>query len=87
MATPFTDEFKNFMKRGDTTGYGNFGEKLFVMLVDTPFYNGEPRSEPIAYRDLLITELLDNGLELEEWSPLSGTHLSTMYSQFIFVRT
>ena len=85
MDTPFHDELGNFMTRRDTTGFGNFGEKLFVMLVDTPFYNGEAKSEPIAYRDILITELLGD-FELEEWSQLPGSKLSKMYSQFIFVR-
>ena len=85
--TPFHDSLGNFMTRGDTTGFGNFGEKLFVMLVDTPFYNGEPRSEPIAYRDLLITELCEQGFRLDLWSQVSGSPLSAMYSQFIFVRT
>jgi len=87
MDTPFHDELGNFMTRKDTTGFGNFGEKLFVMLVDTPFYNGEPRSEPIAYRDLLITELCEQGFRLDMWTPVSGSTLSAMYSQFIFVRT
>jgi hypothetical protein len=85
MDTPFHDELGNFMTRRDTTGFGNFGEKLFVMLVDTPFYNGEAKSEPIAYKDLLITELLGD-FELDEWSQLPGSKLSKMYSQFIFVR-
>jgi ubiquinone/menaquinone biosynthesis C-methylase UbiE len=87
METPFKDELGNFIVRKDTTGFGNFGEKIFVMLVDTPFYNGEAKSEPIAYKDILITELLENGFQLEEWSPLEGTHISRMYSRFIFVRT
>lgn len=87
METPFKDELGNFFVRKETTGFGNFGEKVFVMLVDTPFYNGEAKSEPIAYRDILITELLENGFQLEEWVPLNGTKLSTLYSRFIFVRT
>jgi len=87
MDTPFKDELGNFMIRKDTTGFGNFGEKLFVMLVDTPFYNDEAKSEPIAYRDTLITELQELGLHLELWENLTGTKLSSMYSRFIFVRT
>ena len=87
MDTPFKDELGNFMIRKYTTGFGNFGEKLFVMLVDTPFYNDEAKSEPIAYRDTLITELQEMGLHLELWENLTGTKLSSMYSRFIFVRT
>jgi mRNA capping enzyme len=87
MDTPFKDELGNFMIRKDTTGFGNFGEKLFVMLTDTPFYNGEAKSEPIAYKDTLITELHELGLRLESWKNLTGSKLSSMYSQFIFVRT
>ena len=88
MCTPFQDDLGNIMKRSESnTGFGNFGEKLFVMLTDTPFYNGEFRSEPIAYKDLLITELHEHGVQLESWEPIHGTQVSRMYSQFIFVRT
>ena len=87
MGTPFHDELGNFMiRKEETTGSGNFGEKLFVMLVDTPFYNGEPKTEPIGYKDLLITELLEYGIHLDTWTHLTGSRLSNMYSQFIFVR-
>ena len=87
MSTPFHDEHGNIMKRrDDASGFGNFGEKLFVLLADTPFYNGEFKTEPIAYKDLLVTELFEQGVHLEEWKSLSGTRLSKMYSQFIFVR-
>ncbi len=88
MRTPFADDLGNVMKRNETTtGFGNFGEKIFVMLADTPFYNGEFRCEPIAYKDMLITELWEHGVHLEEWKQVSGSPLSQMYSQFIFVRT
>jgi SAM-dependent methyltransferase len=87
MKTPFSDPLGNYMLRKDDTGYGNFGEKLFVNLADTPFYADGPKSEPIAYKDLLITELWEQGIELQEWKPLTGNPLSKMYSQFIFVRT
>ena len=87
MKTPFSDPLGNYMLRKDDTGYGNFGEKLFVNLADTPFYADGPKSEPIAYKDLLITELWEQGIELQEWKQLTGNPLSKMYSQFIFVRT
>jgi SAM-dependent methyltransferase len=87
MGTPFHDEHGNTMKRKEeTTGSGNFGEKLFVLLADTPFYNGEFRCEPIAYKDLLVTELWEQGVYLEEWRNLTGSKLSKMYAQFIFIR-
>jgi hypothetical protein len=87
MKTPFSDPLGNYMLRKDDTGYGNFGEKLFVNLADTPFYADGPKTEPIAYKDLLITELWEQGIELQEWKPLTGNPLSKMYSQFIFVRS
>jgi SAM-dependent methyltransferase len=87
MATPFKDEFENFMSRGDATGYGNFGEKLFVRLVDTPFYKDGPKSEPIAYKDLLITHLEDIGIRLVLWESLEKYDISKLYSRFIFVCT
>jgi len=88
MSTPFRDELGNVIKRNEsTTGFGNFGEKIFVMLADTPFYDGEFKSEPIAYKDLLVTELWEQGVQLESWTQVPGTSLSRLYSQFIFVRT
>jgi len=85
MNTPFRDSMGNAMTRGENTGFGNFGEKLFVMLADTPFYNGMFRKEPIAYKDLLITQLTKMGLRLEQWKQLEGYPITQMYSQFIFV--
>jgi SAM-dependent methyltransferase len=87
MNTPFKDDLGNFVSRNmDTTGFGNFGEKAFVFLANTPFYNDGPRPEPIAYKDLLITYLEKSGIKLVEWKPLeTGWKLSTLYSEFIFV--
>lgn len=85
MSTPFKDELGNFMSRGQNTGYGNFGEKLFVKLTDTPFYKDGPKSEPIAYKDLLVTHLEDLGLRLITWESLDRYSISRMYSKFIFV--
>ena len=82
--TPFEDEMGNFfiMK---SSPFGGFGEKLFVRLVDTPYYEDGPKSEPIAYKDLLITHLEDMGFTLKSWEGLSGNKISDMYSKFIFV--
>ena len=46
--TPLVDDRGNFFKLKEH-GNGGFGEKLFVHLVDTPFYADGPRSEPVAY--------------------------------------
>jgi SAM-dependent methyltransferase len=87
MATPFKDHMNNFMSRGETTGYGNFGEKVFVQLADTPFYKDGPKSEPIAYKDLLITHLEEIGIRLVLWESLEKYDISKLYSRFIFVCT
>lgn len=87
MATPFKDEFNNFMIRGDNTGYGNFGEKIFVQLADSPFYKEGPKSEPIAYKDLLVTHLENIGINLVLWESLQEYDVSKLYSKFIFVCT
>ena len=82
--TPLEDDMGNFFVT-KTPGNGGFGEKLFVNLVDTPFYADGPRSEPIAYRDLLITHLEELGFRLELWEGLEGNQISELYSKFIFV--
>ena len=82
--TPLEDDMGNFFVT-KTPGNGGFGEKLFVNLVDTPFYADGPRSEPIAYRDLLITHLEELGFRLELWEGLGGNQISELYSKFIFV--
>jgi len=64
---------------------GGFGEKLFVHLIDTPYYSDGPKSEPVAYRDHLIHELESNGFTLTLWENLSGSHISELYSKFMFV--
>ena len=86
--TPLQDNLGNYVVRKmEDTGYGNFGEKIYVYLSDTPFYNEGPKPEPIAYKDLLITHLELNGIKLVHWSPLdSPWEISKLYSQFIFVR-
>lgn len=84
--TPFKDQFGNFISRSEKTGQGNFGEKIFVFLSDTPYYKDGPKAEPIAYKDLLITKLEEIGVYLESWKPLQDFELSQLYSQFIFVR-
>ena len=88
MSMPFRDEMGNtFEKAGPLTGYGAFGEKIVVELVDTPFYKTGAKMEPLAYKDLLITHLEELGITLESWRPLTRTKysISGLYSVFIFV--
>jgi SAM-dependent methyltransferase len=86
MSTPFRDNLGNTVLRGNSTGDGNFGEKVFVFLADTPFYREGPKSEPIAYKDLLITHLAELGIQKTKWEPLGGDFdISKLYSTFIFV--
>jgi hypothetical protein len=85
MSTPFRDNLGNTVLRGNSTGDGNFGEKVFVFLADTPFYREGPKSEPIAYKDLLITHLAELGIQKTKWEPLGTFDISKLYSTFIFV--
>jgi len=82
--TPYNDDMGNFFITKNKCA-GSYGEKLFVNLVDTPFYADGAKSEPIAYKDLLITHLEELGLSLELWEGLEGNPISNLYSKFIFV--
>ena len=82
--TPLLDDDGNFFKLKDY-GNGGFGEKLFVNLTDTPYYADGPKSEPVAFKDLLITHLEELGFSLQLWEGLSGNPISELYSKFIFV--
>ena len=84
MKTPLQDDMGNFFKLKEH-GNGGFGEKLFVHLIDTPYYSDGPKSEPVAYRDHRIHELESNGFTLTLWENLSGSHISELYSKFMFV--
>jgi ubiquinone/menaquinone biosynthesis C-methylase UbiE len=91
MTTPFHDNLGNYVMRNkEQTGYGNFGEQIFVYLTDTPYYESGAIPEPIAYKDILITELEKIGIIMNKWEDLiPGTdfELTKIYSQFIFVHT
>ena len=52
--TPYNDDMGNFFITKNKCA-GSYGEKLFVNLVDTPFYADGAKSEPIAYKDLLLS--------------------------------
>lgn len=86
MNKTFKDDFGNYFERN---GFGQVGDKVNVLLADTPYYNGNVIPEPIAYKDLLITWLENNGFRMVEWSPImeERTHtISDMYSKFCFIR-
>lgn len=87
MHTSFSDKHGNFITRKpDDTGWGEFGEKLYVHIEDTPYYKDGPRPEPIAYKDLLVTRLQEHNIFLVEWKPFeSPWEMSQMYSTFIFI--
>ena len=85
----FHDEYGNYFIRHDNTGFGRFGEKLYVYLSDTPYYASGAKPEPIAYRDILVTHLENLGMQLDTWEPLVTSsvecpQISALYSKFIF---
>ena len=87
----FSDELGNYLMRNDgNTGFGRFGEKLYVYLIDTPYYASGAKPEPIAYRDMIVTQLENLGLALDTWEPLVSAsiercpQISELYSKFIF---
>lgn len=90
--------FETYPKWVDRTGntieylgppLGEFGDKIQVEVVGAPYYRSGPKSEPIAYKDRMITELARRGFELVHWAPISSHTtglLTDIYSEFIFVR-
>jgi len=85
MNTPFRDNLGNTLSLGPEAGHGGWGELLNVRLSDTPYYSGASRSEPIAYKDLLVTHLASVGIRLQLWEPFAGPSISKFYSRFIFL--
>lgn len=87
MHTSFNDSTGNyFVRRPETTGWGNFGEKMYVNIEGTPYYADGPKPEPIAYKDLLITRLQELNIFLASWKPFESPYeMSNMYATFIFV--
>lgn len=83
----FSDEMGNYMRPLDNKriGFGNFGEFISVYLADTPFYNATGvRTEPLAYRDILISSLEQKGIMLRKWERFEGEPIQRLYSKFIF---
>ncbi len=58
------------------TSSGNFGEKLYVHLADTPYYADGPKVEPIAHKDMLFTRMENLGFTLTLWEDLKGNPVS-----------
>ena len=82
----FKDKFGNFFRRNR---FGQIGDTVDVMLVNTPYYGGNVIPEPIAYKDVLITWLENNGFMMLEWVPICSerTHtISDLYSKFCFIK-
>lgn len=82
----FQDKYGNFFRRGR---FGQIGDTVDVMLANTPYYNGKVIPEPIAYKDILITWLENNGFKMVEWEPISPVRtyvISDLYSKFCFIK-
>jgi hypothetical protein len=73
--------------RGDISG--KFGDIVKFYIPDTPYYKTGAKSEPVAWKDLLITHLHRIGFINTMWYPLisfqTGT-VSDCYIKFIFER-
>lgn len=86
----YRDDLGNTVRRcPERTGHGRFGEYVDVFLSDTPYFANGPAPEPIAYKDLLITWMENNGFKLVDWSPLCDEVTRTitdLYAKFVFVR-
>ena len=84
MNTPVRDKLGNYFLMKQTSS-GNFGEKLYVHLAETPYYADGPKVEPIAHKDMLFTYMEDLGFTLTVWEDLEGNPVSELYSKFCFV--
>ena len=84
MNTPVRDKLGNYFLMKQTSS-GNFGEKLYVHLAETPYYADGPKVEPIAHKDMLFTYMEDLGFTLTVWEDLEGNLVSELYSKFCFM--
>ena len=84
--TPLHLDDGSFFKLKPGSARGAFGEKLFVFLADTPYYTERgPMSDPVAFKDVLVSHLERLGFRLEVWGPIGGTsEVSQFYSKFLF---
>ena len=86
MNSKFQDKYGNFFS---CNRFGQMGDTIDVMLANTPYYNGKVIPEPIAYKDILITWLENNGFMMVEWEPISPVRtytISDLYSKFCFIK-
>ena len=60
-------------------------EKLIFKTPMTDDMGNFFKSEPLAHKDLLITQLENTGFSMEKWEGLSGNPITELYSKFIFV--
>lgn len=68
---------------------GDFGDRVKFCIAGTPYYKNGPISEPVCYKDILVTYLENDGFELELWDyfvTFPTGLISDMYSKFIFTR-
>lgn len=88
MAPTFTrDHLGNEFIKGNLNG--EFGDLVKFNIAGSPYYKNGPVTEPVCYKDLLITYLEREGFELETWTPFISFPtgcISDMYSKFIFCR-
>lgn len=69
---------------------GNFGDLVDFYIEGTPYYKDGPRSEPVCYREILVSGLESIGFTLQLWAPFISFHtgtISDVYSKFIFKHT
>ena len=86
--TPDADKMRTFISP-DILGNSVTldGERVFVRVVDGPFYNGQARSEPLMNREILETAL-GRWFTCELWEPMcpQTNLISDIYSKFVFRR-
>lgn len=68
---------------------GNFGNLVKFCIAGSPYYKNGPITEPVCYKDLLVTYMERQGFELELWTPFVSFPtglISDLYAKFIFTR-
>ena len=82
----YTDvEGNTIIRNVENTGWGGFNEKV-AFSVQGPFYDGKPKTEPLCYMDVLISQAIKHGLKPVDQGEVSNdpTTLSHIYSWFVF---
>lgn len=68
---------------------GDFGEYVLMNILGAPYYRNGPMGEPIAYKDIIISEFNKRGFALDHWYPIVPQSIGLMtdiYSEIIFTR-